>query len=551
MNIPRPEYPRPQFVRKNWENLNGEWDFEIDFGMSGKARKLYENIKLKEKITVPFCPESSLSGIGYLDFMNCVWYKKDINICKCKLADGKRTILHIGACDYITEVWINGNSVGTHIGGYVAFSFDITQYLIEGKNTVTICAEDKTKANQPGGKQSPNYYSAGCHYTRTTGIWQTVWIETVPANYISYVKYIPNINNSTLYIESECYNANGMTLKAEAFYNGKPVGCAESEVIGTAAKIDLKLNELYLWNTFEPNLYDLKLTLGNDEVSSYFGMREVAYIKNKVYINKKPIFQRLILDQGFYPDGIYTAPTDSELKADVQRSIDMGFNGARLHQKIFEPRFLYHCDKMGYIVWGEHASWGLNLAAPEAWENFIPEWLEAMRRDFNHPAIVGWCPLNETNKEQNPYFLKYLYNFTKSFDTTRPVIDTSGYVHVITDIVDCHDYDQNPVSFKHTYENCNKDLSFVSEYGGIWWQPDNPDKGWGYGNRPASPEEFIARYKGLTEALLFNENICAFCYTQLTDIEQEVNGLYYYDRRPKFDPKIISAITSQKAAIEE
>lgn len=551
MNIPRPEYPRPQFVRNDWVNLNGEWDFEIDFGMSGRDRKLYETTKLNSKIIVPFCPESKLSGVEYKDFMNCVWYKKTINITDEKLSDGKRTILHIGACDYETEVWVNGKSVGKHIGGYVAFSFDITNNLQAGDNVITICADDITRGNRPRGKQSHRYYSSGCDYTRTTGIWQTVWLETVPSSYIAYTKYTTDIDNGVLYIETECVNSHGKDITAEAFYNGKKVGANTVAVKGSIAKLAVVLDELHFWSIDEPNLYDLKLTLDNDVADSYFGMREVVYAEGKMYINKKPVFQRLILDQGFYPDGIYTAPTDDELIADIQRSMDMGFNGARLHQKIFEPRFLYHCDKMGYIVWGEHASWGLNLTNDGAWQAFLPEWLEALRRDFNHPAIVGWCPLNETHKEQNEWFIKHIYYMTKNFDNTRPVIDTSGYVHVITDIVDCHNYDQNPETLKKYFEESDPELTFNSEYGGIWWQPDNPDGGWGYGNRPNSEEEFIARYKGLTEAMLFNPKISAFCYTQLTDIEQEVNGLYYYDRRPKFDPTTIHAITSQKAAIEE
>jgi beta-galactosidase/beta-glucuronidase len=456
-------------VRKNWVNLNGEWDFEIDFGQTGRAKKLYETKALKYKINVPFCPESKLSGVGYVDFMNAVWYKKTIDVSGEDLSGGKRTILHIGACDYKTEVWVNGKSVGTHIGGYIAFSFDITDYLTVGANVITICADDTTRSNQPGGKQSPNYYSGGCHYTRTTGIWQTVWTECVPASYIKSTKYTPDIHSSTLYIEADVKDAIGKSLTAEAFFSGKSVGKVTKQIYSDSVFIDLKLSELNLWSIETPNLYDLKLTLDNDSVDSYFGMREIVYSKNRFYLNGKSIFQRLILDQGFYPDGIYTAPTDDELKADVQRSMDMGFNGARLHQKIFEPRFLYHCDKMGYIVWGEHASWGLNLARPDTWENFIPEWLEALQRDYNHPAIVGWCPLNETNKEQNSYLLKMLYEITKAFDKTRPFIDASGYVHVSTDVVDWHDYDQNPETFKARYESKDKDpnLTFVSEYGGI------------------------------------------------------------------------------------
>ncbi len=581
MTTPRPEYPRPQFVRQNWTNLNGEWDFEIDFGMSGKERRLYGDVKLKDKIIVPFCPESKLSGIEYKDFMNCVWYKKAVFITDDQLSDAKRTILHIGACDYETEVWVNARPAGKHVGGYVSFSFDITDFLHAGENVITICAEDRTRGNRPRGKQSSRYYSGGCDYTRTTGIWQTVWLETLPASYIAYTKYTTDIDRGMLFIEAECVNSHGKTLTAEAFFGGKKVGADTVSVKGNIAKLIVKLDELHLWSISEPNLYDLKLTLDDDTVDSYFGMREIVYADYKTYINRKLVFQRLILDQGFYPDGIYTAPTDGELIADIRRSMDMGFNGARLHQKIFEPRFLYHCDRLGYIVWGEQASWGINDSGDSSWQAFLPEWLEALRRDVNHPAIIGWCPLNETSNGQNRTFIKHIYHMTKNFDNTRPVIDTSGYVHVtddqvdtrnyngsadtlkkfldecdpkhfVTDIIDCHNYDGNPESLKKYFEECNPALSFNSEYGGIWWQPENlTSDAWGYGDRPKSEDEFIARFKGITEAMLFNPKVSAFCYTQLTDIEQEVNGLYYYDRKPKFDPKKIHAIVSQKAAIEE
>jgi hypothetical protein len=243
----------------------------------------------------------------------------------------------------------------------------------------------------------------------------------------------------------------------------------------------------------------------------------------------------------------------------------MGFNGARLHQKVFEPRFLYHCDVMGYLVWEEHANWGLSINKPEAWKGFLPEWLEVMERDYNHPAIIGWCPFNETQKDQDPYIIKMTADMTRALDSTRPVIDTSGWTHVTgaSDLKDKHDYDQNPVTFKERYdamhdakENYDGYVDdaacpvFVSEYGGIWWS-ETDKEGWGYGERPKNMDEFIARYKGLTDVLLDDPRMCAFCYTQLTDVEQEQNGLYTYDRHPKLDPSIIRAINTRKAAIEE
>lgn len=564
--IPRPEHPRPQMYRESWINLNGEWQFEIDHGKSGRDRCLYKNTELNSSIIVPFCPESELSGINNKDFMECVWYKRKVDIKNDWLKDGRRTILHIDACDYHTEVWINGDSAGTHIGGYSSFSFDITEKLIKGENTITVCATDLLRTGeQPGGKQCREFFSRGCSYTRTTGIWQTVWLENVASSSIKSFKCTPDIYSSSIYFDVLCRNANGKKVKATAYFAGKEVGSCLAYIEGKHARFNMELKELHLWSCETPNLYDLVLELDNDKMSGYFGMRSTHYHGNKFYLNNQVVFQRLILDQGFYPDGIYTAPTDQELINDIKRSMDMGFNGARLHQKVFEPRFLYHCDVLGYLVWEEHANWELNISKDKAWERFVPEWLEIMERDYNHPSIIGWCAFNETQKDQNVNLVKYVADMTRAFDSTRPVIDTSGWVHIdgASDLRDKHDYDQNPVTFKERYDQIDQQKKnydgyvddfcapvFISEYGGIWWS-ETDTSGWGYGQRPNSLDEVIERYRGLTEVLLNNPNIGAFCYTQLTDVEQEQNGLYTYDRKPKMDPAIIKEINKQKAAVEK
>lgn len=580
-SIPRPEHPQPIMRREHWQNLNGEWLFQFDFGVSGADRKLFSPQNSKEftqKITVPFCPESELSGIGYKDFIPSVWYKKSISITEEHLSG--RVLLHFGAVDYECDVYINGEKAGNHFGGYSSFVFDITDFLKIGENDLTVNAKDNRTVNKPRGKQAPNYYSQGCDYTRTTGIWQTVWLEFVPNNYIKNTKYFPDVEDGAFDIE--LILAGGGILTVEAKYNGESVGKAEKEIKGTYARIHLPLSQKHLWEVGNGRLYDLKFTLKNgnqtDVLLSYAGLRSIRIDGFKVLINGRSIFQRTVLDQGFYPDGIYTAPTDEALKRDIDLSMQLGFNGARLHEKIFEPRFLYHCDKAGYLVWGEHANWGLTTNTDSGFLNFLPEWSEAIERDFNHPCIIGWCPFNETwgqNGAVARRILRAVYEETKRLDPTRPVIDTSGVYHVITDIYDQHDYDQNPESFRKSYIGYNgneesfklayKDRQvyipnlpfFMSEFGGIKWIPErkrsnSADNAWGYGDAPKSEEEFFTRYEGLVTSILEAPNIMGFCYTQLYDIEQEVNGLYTYERKNKFSDysRIIEANT-KKAKIED
>ncbi len=567
--IYRTEHPKPQFMRENWLNLNGEWQFEIDNANSGTERKIFNVTQdFSLKINVPFCPESKLSGIENVDFMNSVWYKREFEVAPEQLKG--RVVLHFGAVDYEATIYINGNKCGSHKGGYVSFSFDITDFVVEGKNTVVVHAADDTRSRLiPSGKQSERYASYGCYYTRTTGIWQTVWLEFMPKSYIKSTRYVTDINNVTVNITAQLCGSG--TLVAEAFYDGKSVGKAETVSNGGTANLTINLAQKHLWEVGNGRLYDLVLTFGEDKVQSYFGLRDICLDGKKFLINGKSVFQRLILDQGFYPDGIYTAPSDSELIADIERSIALGFNGARLHEKVFEERFLYHCDKLGYIAWGEYPNWGLDHSYADSVYGILPEWLEEIERDFNHPSIVGWCPLNETwdqnGRKQYDDMLALVYKATKAADPTRPCIDTSGNYHVLTDIYDLHDYEQNPEIFASHYEPLGKSNVFdfhsafkdrqrydgkmpffVSEYGGIGWSIND---GWGYGNAPKTESDFIDRLKGLTDVLLDNENMFGFCYTQLTDIEQEQNGLYTYDRKPKFDPEVIKNIIARKAAIED
>lgn len=565
----RPEHPKPQFQRDSWMNLNGQWQFEIDHGNSGAARGLQEaSAKLTRQINVPFCCESSLSGIGCTDFMASVWYQRTVSLTREQLAG--RVVLHFGAVDHFTTVYVNGKECGTHKGGYVSFAFDITEHVQEGENVITVHAEDDTRSPLvPSGKQSPNYASALCHYTRTTGIWQTVWLEFTPKAYIKGVKYYPDAANGTVTVHAELEGQE--TLRVEAFFDGAPMASAVCESMGTQAVLTLKLDEVHLWEVGKGNLYDLTLQYGEDTVKSYFGLRSIRYTDHKFLLNGKSVFQRLVLDQGFYPDGIYTAPSDEALAADIELAMAMGFNGARLHEKVFEERYLYHCDKKGYLVWGEYPDWGLDCSRPDAVFAMIPEWLEAVNRDFNHPSIVGWCPLNEVWDRDHKAPLKEListvYQVTKAADPTRPCIDASGGFHGVTDIYDLHDYEQNPEIFRSYYESFDKDFTvttpgafperqqydkkvpfFISEYGGMSWNAEN---GWGYGDAPKTEDQFLDRLKRLTDVLMDSKKMFGFCYTQLTDVEQEQNGLYTYERKPKFPAEKIYPIFSRPAAIED
>ena len=527
-------------------------------------------VAFEREIQVPFCPESTLSGIGYKDFIPAVWYKRCFDLTEAQIAN-QTILLHIGACDYFTEVWLNGKYVGSHMGGYASFSFDITEAARAGENVLAIYAEDDTRDPMvPSGKQCHEYRSFGCHYTRTTGIWQTVWLEILPKTHIRSVKFYPDAKEGTAALFASFTGK--ADFEAQVFYQGKEVGRVSAADCSGTGIFTLKPSELHLWEPGHGRLYDVVMRFGADEVRSYFGIRDIELSGRRFMLNGKSLFQRLVLDQGFYPEGIYTAKDDAELKQDIELSMRAGFQGARLHEKVFEPRFLYHCDRMGYLVWGEYPNWGLDHSKKEAVYAILPEWTEIVERDFNHPSVIGWCPFNETGDcgdpagRQQDELIRLVYRQTKALDPTRPCIDTSGFVHVETDIFDVHDYEQDPAVFAKHYDSL-KDTGgfadafgsrqkydgekpvFLSEYGGTGLRLRKDS--WSYGNAAADDTEFLARYRGLTEALLQNPEICGMCYTQLYDVEQEQNGLYTYDRKPKTDIAAICAVNQQKAAIEE
>jgi beta-galactosidase/beta-glucuronidase len=598
LTIPRPEYPRPQFVRPDWLCLNGEWEFEIDNGDSGHARNLVSS-HLSDKITVPFCPESPLSGVGHVDFMAAVWYRRTVQA--PEEWKGRHVLLHFGAVDYDATVWVDGQEVMRHRGGWTPFS--VTLPTVTGGDTFTIVvrARDDRHSPKPRGKQSQQYAPHGCHYTRTTGIWQTVWIEPVPEASLKRPRLTPDVANGAFHLEQPLtQNQPGLTLHAALKdAEGEVATASVAAHLDLAPRLTLPIPEdrRRLWSVSDPHLYDLEISLRDadgtviDSANSYAGLRSVAIDGVKVKINGETVFQRLVLDQGYYPDGVMTAPTDEALIADIQMSQAVGFNGARLHQKVFEERFLYHADRLGYLIWGEFGDWGCGGHGPASDHQkpgvtYITQWLEALARDYSHPSIIGWCPLNETAQRIGDSITvlddvtQGMYLATKAMDTSRPVLDTSGYSHRVrgADIYDSHDYiDEKDyavgiVNFQkrhaqmaqgivHKNDGTNWSVPyegqpyFVSEFGGFKWvieaEKQMADTSWGYGGGPTTLDDFYQRFGDVCDTLLNNPHMFGYCYTQLTDIYPELNGIYTFDRRPKFDAARLKAIQEKRAAIEE
>ncbi len=589
----RPEYPRPQFVRPDWLCLNGEWQFEMDPGDSGLERGLLDR-ELKSQILVPFCPESVLSGIHYTDFMNSVWYRRRVTIPEAWA--GKRVLLHFQAVDYDATVWVDGRQVGRHRGGFTPFTCELRDEVSAGQTvTIVVRARDPHRGLQPRGKQSREYHNAGPFYTRTSGIWQTVWLEPVPQTYLCRPRVTPDLANSVIRIEQPIAGSRaGLRLRAR-LYDGNGQVCTAECAADTDfySRLDLTIpaERRRLWSPRDPHLYDIEIELLDrnhsvvDRASSYAGLRGLTIEGKAVKLNGETLFQRLVLDQGYYPDGILTAPSDAALQADIDLSLAAGFNGARLHQKVFEERFLYHADRKGYLVWSEFPDWGWGSRKVEEGHvepaaTLITQWLEVLERDYSHPSIVGWCPLNETAQPITDRLqvlddvTRGMFLAAKAMDSTRPVLDASGYSHRVeeSDIYDSHDYEQSPETFSEHHArliegkpfiNLFKEQApmsvdyrgqpyFVSEFGGIWWDPEakSGEESWGYGNRPRSQDEFYERFEGLCRALLANPAMFGYCYTQLTDVYQEQNGIYTFDRRAKFDVERLRRIQQQQAAIE-
>ncbi len=574
---PRSEHPQPQFVRDAWVSLNGHWEFEFDDKNAGLAGNWASSGRtFSRKILIPYCPESPRSGIGETSFHPWVWYRRRFQI--PAEWQGRRVLLHFGAVDYRAMVWVNGKLAGSHEGGHVPFAFEITPLLVAGDNTVVVRAEDPpTDRYIPRGKQYWEPKSRGIFYTRTTGIWQTVWLEAVGSSYLSSVRTTPDLGRSAVQFDFRIDSPVPQSeISIEVSFKGqrKAIGIAAAEDPRASAVVIV--SDPQLWSPATPNLYDVTFELrregrGLDRVRSYFGMHRVAVERGGVFLNNRPTYLKMVLDQGYWPESLLTPPTDDAIQYDIRLTKEMGFNGVRKHQKLEDPRYLYWADRMGLLVSSEMANAYLYDERYAA--AFAREWIEAVERDYNHPSIIMWVPINESwgvpdlRQPRQQMHLKSLYSLTRSLDPTRPVIDNDGWEHTdATDLFALHDYIRTGELLYEKWKSLgtgripnisraplapgfeyNGTPFLLSEYGGIAYIPADakvPGDAWGYAGVEKSADAALERYRGLTAAILKIPAFAGYCYTQLTDVEQEVNGLLTYDRKPKFDVKAIRAINN-------
>lgn len=573
-------HPNPQFMRENWQSLNGSWDFSFDDKDQGIQEEWYGGIPEGLTIEVPFSYETELSGIHDTDHHPIVWYQKKINV-----TENKPLIIHFEGSDYETTLYVNGKKVGEHCGSYTAFEFDLTNFVKSGENQFVVRVKDSIDCDQPRGKQRWLKDNFGCWYIQTTGIWKTVWLEYVEEKHIEYAKLTPSYDEKLILIELETNCSNEeitYQIDAKISFGGKFINRVSAKVIGGRVELQASVLEgsdpwsMRSWSPDAPNLYDISFELSTadgviDQVSSYFGMRKISIERGKVLLNNQELYQRLILDQGYWEESDLTPPSNEALELDVDKILEMGYNGVRKHQKVEDKRFLYLADKKGLLVWLEVGStYAFN---DNAVKNFTFEWLEIVKQNYNHPSVITWVPFNESwginqifNNKKQQAFTEGIYHLTKSFDSMRPVITNDGWEHTISDIITLHDYEEVGAVLNNRYKDKEHLLSndiqhnkdwypfakghsykgqpvIISEFGGIAF---SSEEGWGYGNQVKTTGEFMDRFESIHAAIQELDYVVGFCYTQLTDVQQEVNGLLTIQREAKVDLKKVRDINLKR-----
>ncbi len=584
-------HPRPQLTRPRWTDLGGPWQFAYDDTNRGIMEHWIDHPdKFDRTITVPFPPESPASGIGDTAFHPIVWYRRTFTI-PSEERQG-RILLHFGAVDYRAQVWVNGQLVAEHEGGHTPFTADITSALrADAEQVVVVRAEDQPQdLAQPRGKQYWHPEPGRIWYHRTTGIWQPVWLEPVSETFIEEVRWTPDLDRGMIGMQVRLNTASQQPLQLRVRLTLRGTQLADDtytlerqemrrEIGPEAGGFSMDYRRL-LWSPRHPNLIDATLTLLRnnepvDEVQSYFGLRRVEARDGHFFLNGMPYYLRLVLAQNYWPESLLAAPSSGALRREVELIKALGFNGVRIHQKVEDPRFLYWCDKLGVLVWGEAAN--AYVYNVDAAERLTREWLDVVRRDYNHPSIVTWVPLNESwgvpNLDRDPAqrnYVRALYHLTKALDPTRPVIGNDGWQHVAGDVLGVHDYAMEGNALRERYgtpQALDRTLESVqpqhrallidgrrragepvmlTEFGGISYKPGEGEQWWGYGTVPDT-DTFLNKYEELITAVLDCEGIFGFCYTQLTDTEQETNGLLHADRTPKLDLHAVRAINTRPA----
>jgi len=581
--VARPEahaYPRPQLERAGWVSLNGPWRFAFD--RDGSVRRPDDVSWDGTRILVPFAPETSASGIGDTGYVHAVWYRRAFT--SPVLAAGERLLLHFGAVDYEATVWLNGVCLGNHEGGYLPFTFDITGELLPEGDTlgpaedlVVLARDDPHDVAKPRGKQDWQREPHSIWYPRTTGIWQTVWLEVVPASYVGTLRWTSSLERWDIGVHVGVRGARRENLRVRVKLSVHGDVLADDTYALVAGEVNRRIalsdpgvddyrNEL-LWSPGRPTLIDAEIELwaerGHlvDAVRSYTALRQVGTQGDQFVLNGRPFPLRMVLDQGYWEHTGLTAPSDDALRRDVELAKAMGFNGVRKHQKIEDPRYLYWADRLGLLVWSEMPS--AYRFTPTSVRRLMQQWPDAIARDISHPSVVAWVPFNEswgvpdlpTMPEQR-HCVQALYHLTRTLDPSRPVIGNDGWESVATDIIGIHDYDENPENIQRRYhsdselprilekerpggrrlviaghtEHSNIPV-MLTEFGGIALHADTLAT-WGY-SRCTTPDALLERYTALLRAVTRLPLFSGFCYTQLTDTYQEANGLLTMARVPK------------------
>ena len=583
-------HPRPQLTRERWIDLCGEWEFAFDDADRGRDAH-WEDGALAGRITVPFPPESKASGVGDPGPHPVVWYRTRFTLPAGE--PGERWLLHFGAVDYRARVWVDGRVVAEHEGGHTPFGADITAALRPdaAEHVLVVRAEDRPDdAGQPRGKQYWGDHPQGIWYHRTTGIWQPVWLEPVSARHIGAVRWTPDAARGALGVHVRVAGPRerpatvrvrvglGEEVLAEDAY-GVSGDTVDREIMLPAARNGEDRARL-LWTPERPTLLDITVTLTEedrvvDRVASYAGLRDVGMDDRRFLLNGRPYFPRMVLEQGYWPESHLAAPDEDALRREVELIKSLGFNGARIHQKVEDPRFLYWCDRLGLLVWDEMPS--AYAFDPDTALRTAREWADVVRRDASHPCVVAWVPVNESwgvpamaREPAQRDFARSLYHLTRALDPTRPALSNDGWEHVGSDIWSIHDYAPSGASLRERYATAGAvagalgdawpgprkvhlgDVDgtrrpvMITEYGGLSYVPDAGEEWFGYGT-VSSPEEFLARFRELTHALLDSPEVAGICYTQLTDTEQETNGLLRADRSAKLDPATVRAVLGRPA----